>query len=374
MILLNKCLKFFFIFISNCTPLVILLLIWKKRFNFILLIAIAIFLFIIFLFLDFKNTNIDHKGYNECLTPLNHDHENLQHLTTSRSYNVFFLETNNEGTKFGTKQLCSIESATKANPNAQVFVMSVNARFNLNEANLCDKYSNLIQIKLDLVELFRDTELLDWWSSGKVLNSTHRATHISNAGRYAVLYKYGGFYSDLDTISLKSFAPLRHKSGPGYSYEHHDEVGSAVLHFVKKHPFLKYIFKEYRLVYNPEKRLGNGPILIKKSLKSYCKFENIFEKLMNGSLDEDHKCKDLIIFPREYFFPYTYTGELEKLFEKNTHINTARLKDSYSVHFFGFLTKKYEVGINDNSLYEYLAAQYCPNVYEYVKNNGIKFS
>ena len=377
LIILDKKDSTFLLFASNCVTLVILGLVWNKttnRLHFFSLAIMGIFLFICSF--DFKNENFNRGKNSECITPLNHDHEYLQHLTTSRSYNVFFLETNNERTEFSTKQLCSIESATKANPNAQVFVMSDKARFNLNEANLCEKYSNLIQVKLNLVELFRDTPLLDWWSSRKVFKTKSfkfKTSHISDAARFAVLYKYGGFYSDLDTIALKSFDPLQHKSGPGYIHTNGPSVGSAVLHFAKNHPFLKYVMSEFQLKYNSNEWGANGPILIKKSLKSYCKFDDIFKELMNGIQDEDHKCKDLIIFPKSYFFPYTWTGELEKLFEKNALINVTKIIDSYSVHFFGALTEKYKVSIHDYSLYEYLATQHCPNVYEYVKKNGIKF-
>jgi mannosyltransferase OCH1-like enzyme len=43
--------------------------------------------------------------------------------------------------------------------------------------------------------------------------------HISDAVRLALMWKYGGFYSDLDTISLKDFSPLLKYSGFGYLNE-----------------------------------------------------------------------------------------------------------------------------------------------------------
>ena len=297
-------------------------------------------------------------------------------LENASKYNIFFIETNYERNEFSTKQLCAIESAAKTNPNGKVSIFSLKAQSNLLNFALFEQYSNLDWLKLNPKELFRDTHLDSWWTKGQVFKSNFKVAHLSDAARLAVLYKYGGFYSDLDTIAVKSFEPLMNKSGAGYLHEGGASLGNGFLHFTKNHTFLAFLMSQIQLKYDPNSWGANGPILLKESLKSYCQFDDIYKMLMNKiENDPFHKCSDLIIYPRNYFFPYTwYDPDLADLFQKNAKIDISRIIDSYSIHFFGKMsTDKYHVGINDFNLYEYLAAHHCPLVYEHVKKNGIKF-
>ncbi len=86
-------------------------------------------------------------------------------------------------------------------------------------------YPNIIYKKLDPVELFSKTPLALWWKSGNLEYSKFRTAHLADAARLALLWKYGGFYSDLDTISLKNFEPLNNYSGFGFLTEVPNEKG-----------------------------------------------------------------------------------------------------------------------------------------------------
>ena len=139
---------------------------------------------------------------------------------------------------------------------------------------------------------------------------------------------------------------------------------------------------QFQLKYTSDYWGANGPTLLIQSLKAYCQHEDFFRVLMNHTLDSstnttrsiEQKCDDLIIYPEVFFYPYTYiNGDLDELFRKNAVVNVSRIIDSYSVHFYGSLTNKYHVGIHDFSLYEFLASQNCPIIYDHVKKNEIKF-
>jgi hypothetical protein len=315
--------------------------------------------------------------YDMCARNMIND-SNYQALAKTSKYNIFFIETNYERNEFSTKQLCAIESAAKTNPNGKISILSIKAQSKLLNFTLIKQYSNLVWLKLNPKELFRDTHLDSWWTSGQVFKSVHKIAHFSDAARLAVLYKYGGFYSDLDTIAVKSFEALMNKSGAGYLYENGASLGNGFLHFTKRHSFVEFLMNEIQLKYNPNIWAANGPVLLKESLKSFCQFDDIYKMLMKkseNSTSKFHKCNDLIIYPKNYFFPYTwYNPDLADLFLKNARIDISRIIDSYSIHFYGKMsTDNYRVGINDFSLYEYLAAHNCPLVYEHVKKNGIKF-
>ena len=121
-----------------------------------------------------------------------------------RPYNIFFVQTNDVREKFSIRELCSIESAAKHNPNARVMVKSLKAKISVNK--ILKTYPNIEWSIIKLNEIFNDTPLYDWWRSGKLAshNSYFRYSHLSDALRHTLIFKYGGLYSDLDVIALKS--------------------------------------------------------------------------------------------------------------------------------------------------------------------------
>ena len=66
---------------------------------------------------------------------------------------------------------------------------------------------------------------MSWWQSGSVNCSQYKIAHLSDAVRLALLYKYGGFYSDTDTITLKSFSDLINYNGFGVLDENGEALG-----------------------------------------------------------------------------------------------------------------------------------------------------
>ncbi len=136
--------------------------------------------------------------------------ENLQLLTK----NVFFVETNSELDYFSTRVTCAFESAALQNPSSLIRVFSLNAKFN-NSYDIIAKYPNLQLIKLNLTEIFEETPLLSWWKTGSVKKSPYLLAHLADAFRLAILWKYGGVYSDIDTITLKSFIGIENYDGVG---------------------------------------------------------------------------------------------------------------------------------------------------------------
>ena len=68
--------------------------------------------------------------------------------------------------------------------------------------------------------------------------------YLTQTLRYLIVYKYGGFYFDLDTITLKSFESL--KSVNGFAYNINEPalvISSGYFNLPKQHPFLEYIVK-----------------------------------------------------------------------------------------------------------------------------------
>lgn len=170
---------------------------------------------------------IEHKKRNQQLyDSLKYDIDEPD-ISTHHVYNIFFIETNPDRDYLTWKDICAIESAAFNNPSARVYVYSLAAKFN--QIDLRKNYQNIKLVKLDPLAIFSGTPLMPWWRSGAIDSSSYKVAHLSDAVRLAVLYKYGGFYSDTDTITLKSFTGLINYNGFGILDEKSETLGLGTI-------------------------------------------------------------------------------------------------------------------------------------------------
>lgn len=217
--------------------------------------------------------------------------------------------------------------------------------------------------------------------------------HISDAARLALLWKYGGVYSDLDTITIKSFQSLLDQTGGvGYLYENSDSVGNGVLVFQPAHRFVNKVMEEFTKKYDPYVWGANGPTTFLNMLKSYCDVSNVRDLLIRPSSSTSGKLLgnitssltwnrrsscDVTIFPEEYFYPFRYIDdEYKGLFVPGKLIDAAsKLVNTYSVHYYGFKSKDMKVSTRQvpASFFAYLAACNCELTYRHLDINGLLF-
>jgi hypothetical protein len=326
-------------------------------------------------------------------------------------YNIFFIETNSSRPFFTIKELCAIESAAFRNPRAIVYVFSSEAQLDESSKLMLSKhYSNIRMLKLEPLSVFEQTPLLEWWLSGNVTSHpTHKTGHLSDAVRLALLYKYGGFYSDLDTITLRNLQPLsKYPASLGYLYETFDSIGNGFLHFRSGHELLLLAMQVFKKDYNPNLWSSNGPLLMYKVIRDYCQMEydEIFMKLkksmrffrqrdrldyliekkkllslnnlMNNEIEtqiaklelrirkqnREQSC-EVIIYPKEFIYPVSYIEEkYYLLFAANSSIDILTYMDSYSIHFFGKISDALKLKANQYSIYEYFAVNNCPIIHQ----------
>lgn len=282
------------------------------------------------------------------------------------TYNVFFIKISypTRGS-FNTKELCAIESAAFNNPNAIVYVYTIDSQVPYTYRKMLNEYVNLRFVELKPKEVFANTGFYSWWvqNGTLLLNSRFRAVHLSDLARVALLYKFGGVYSDLDTMNIKSFESLIETSGltggDGRS------VNNAVVVFSRDHPILEKVIDQVTSNYSPEEWSSNGPGAIELVLKRNCNSTDIYE---------DKKLHDkcgVTIYPPTFFYPYGFPTYMYP-FEKNSKRNMKILTQTYSIHFYN-IVNKYKVYYGDNSIYEFLAAKNCPLIYEKLKSNQIAY-
>jgi hypothetical protein len=290
-----------------------------------------------------------------------------------------FIETKRSNRVLTFKQLCAIESAAHTNPAANVTLYTLYPKTG-NYSFLLDHYTSLSIQAITPKELFKNTPFLAWYNQGKVLKSEFSVVHISDASRLALLLKHGGFYSDLDTIAMKSFESLTKYNGAGYVYENYqDSMGSGFLCFQANHSFLSYMIHRLVKEYNPDCWGCNGPTLLISAMKGYCEIDDLSTlrrlEILNGTKKLNEKLCDLTIFPESYFYPYTIWKPpgLDTLFAPNSVISVSEIINTFSVHFYGSATFHNKVKPGDGSVYDLLAALKCPRVYEHIKANSLEF-
>ena len=128
---------------------------------------------------------------------------------------MFFIESSGR-TKLSPRQACSVESAARFS-RLQVQVILLADTLDLTDNSTCNLFtSQQINIgfwKADLTTFYEGTPLQDLVKSAIFLKSPHHVTHQSDAMRLALIFKYGGFYSDLDSVILGDLRQLRNVVG-----------------------------------------------------------------------------------------------------------------------------------------------------------------
>ena len=306
--------------------------------------------------------------------------DNYPRLATStnlKKYNIFFLETNKERQFLNIRAQCAIESAALNNPNANVYLYSLKAKFDQNTTNLTKNYANIKLIDLEPHKVFENTYFEDWWNNNKsiLLNGNHPIEHLSDGLRLALVYKFGGVYSDLDTITIKSFETFIDQSQSGPCCSNAEtlnpvEINNAFLLFTKQHIVLEKFIKNFVDNYKPYEWGANGPSLIMRVLDKECniKLDDCSKNLSPRDRVISSKCGNMTLFPFYFFYPITWT-QANDLFKNNSSLPIRLFLNSYSVHFFGAITKMLKVYQNSNNIYEFFAIRHCPVTYAKIATN-----
>jgi hypothetical protein len=282
--------------------------------------------------------------------------------------------------------MCAIESAALNNPTALVKVYTLNATLENNENDddggdeIMAAYENIqLMDRFDCDAEFQSSKfIVDWWhdrDNGKqaILSSKYRVAHLADLLRIWFLWKHGDFYSDLDTITIRSLKPLLKTPGVGYLNEHGPGIGSGILVFPAGSKLLRNALDEFILTYNNNEWGYNGPLLFQRIIAKFCNVSDIFQ----AAATLPQRC-NVTIYPEGYFYQYTWY-ESEFLFAKNQRISLEKFIDAYSIHFYGKKSEMSSVQPRDSSVYDFFAKLNCPRVYAYLlsissKNKTALFS
>lgn len=147
-----------------------------------------------------------------------------------------------------TRQACSVESLAFHNPNLTVYVLFTNGQMNSSAVvmeTLIENYRNIRLIQVDLNEFLAGTPIESWYHSSEWKNGPYHVAHLSDGLRLVTLFKYGGFYFDLDIIHTRPVINYRNF----IAAESGETIANGVINIDKNHPIIQLAVKNFSLNY-----------------------------------------------------------------------------------------------------------------------------
>ncbi|XP_068201829.1 lactosylceramide 4-alpha-galactosyltransferase-like [Palaemon carinicauda] len=281
----------------------------------------------------------------------------LMHRETApkvSSENIFLIESScNPQPTFRT--WCSVESWASQHPDKIVWFILVspfiNDGFRVSQS-LLSQYSNIRVVTSDLEETFKETPLWDLFNSDKWLKKTSwPESNLSNMVRGALVWKWGGIYSDTDSICIRSTSKIANAVG---MYEA-DKVNGAVLIGQPRHKVYWMLMEYIKQNFRGDKWGVNGPHAITNVMYEFCN-ASTFE----GIAKSGQGCGTMKVLSPEAFYPIPY-GKNRAYTQARRTTNLSKLfKDSYVLHFWNKLTKNTPVRPKGHSILYTAAKTFCP--------------
>jgi len=283
-------------------------------------------------------------------------------LNLSEENQMFFLEMSGRG-HLTARQACSVESAARFSA-LPVKVLMFSDTLNLDANVTCHLYTELSHKvsfhSADLDMLFADTPLEDLHKSGAMTRSRYAATHMADALRLVIAYKYGGFYSDLDNIviqPLNTFINVIGQTSKGPTVGSARHCANGEFHFTKGHSVPLRAMQRFANKYKGKSRSEVGPRLITAA---------IAEEFNVTRMTDIQPSAKLTLLPPEVFYPVrAYAWPKLWPSRRLTFDNWKDLfEHSVMVHVYGSLSNLALVrGDVTQEAYSLLGPYYCPLAY-----------
>ena len=272
---------------------------------------------------------------------------------------MFFLETT--GRSWLTpREACALESAAKFSQLRvnMIFTSPFMDTFDNATCYLFMTVDNIQFYTVNLENIFGGTPLEGFHTRESIRQSKFRHVHLSDALRLALIYKAGGFYSDLDTVTIRDLSQHRNVIGATFQDENTTipHLANGEFHFKRKHPLLLLTMLGLNKTYRGEYRNEVGPLLITQATKMLYKVTDV------ATL----QTRQITVMPPSFFYP-AKSFEVGSLWQEKPVAFShwfRFLENSKMVHFYGSQTNMIVVERNpSHELYAVIGPRYCPVSY-----------
>uniref|UniRef100_A0A0P4WMI3 Alpha 1,4-glycosyltransferase domain-containing protein n=1 Tax=Scylla olivacea TaxID=85551 RepID=A0A0P4WMI3_SCYOL len=250
---------------------------------------------------------------------------------------------------------CGLESWALQNRRSGVWLVMLGTAVDSTDGLLLalkQTYPNLHVVTVDLEWLFRDLPTNNLFSSGQWVDSTWPAKSLSNMVRLAVVWHYGGFYADFDTVCLRPTEHLRNVVG-SQSAEY---VNNAIFHFDRHHPFVHQNMERQNMNFNGALLNVNGVNIMSNTAKMACNTTNFDELVAKGR----GLCQGFRVLPQSAFYPVSWENWRD-IFRSGAGPNLMKeLNSSFVLHAWNVFSAANPVRVGTRTLYDLVSSAYCP--------------
>lgn len=298
----------------------------------------------------------------------------LETTNPAKRQRIFFVETSEpqDGIlDLVPRQVCAIESASRANPNTIIELYISN----VNELKAWQRTNKLWKIILDLpnvnlkfinyTKFMSDTPLQHIFESGGLKSKAEWITwHKSDLLRFAILWKTAGTYLDLDIISMRGLESL---GNDWVVHQRPTEITPLMLaggsmkfsRNVAGRQLISSIVNDLAAGFTGESWDDSSVGVLTRTVVKWCKKSPITgENLQN--------CNGLKIWPSNIFYPITWENQYYFFEEANFNEAIKLIDKAVGVHLWNYSTQKESVMKDKKTLLNELAIRYCPTLFETV--------
>jgi len=282
---------------------------------------------------------------------------------------VFFHQTTNfrkdekiQLIKLTPREACAIESAALHNPRLAVFVLFAGATHRISKGDSLIKalsqYNNIRLRHLNVWKYAAGTPIEKWLKGGKLFKSKYLFPHVSDLLRYITLYKYGGFYLDLDVVVLKNLEKLP----PNFTgAESNRSLACGVMKMSSTglgHKLASQCLRDLQANYDANIWGSNGPGVITRVAKKQCSTDSIYKMITNPK-----RCKGFKVYDPKEFYAIHWL-EWRHFFQPNKiNITMKRISKSPVIHVWNKFSRLWKLKTKDNCAYTKLAKLHCPKTF-----------
>ncbi|XP_057596293.1 alpha-1,4-N-acetylglucosaminyltransferase [Hippopotamus amphibius kiboko] len=269
---------------------------------------------------------------------------------------IVFLETS-ERVEPSPLVSCAVESAAKVYPEQPVLLLMKGLNNSMPlppnatspALSLLSAIDNVFLFPLDMKSLFEDTPLFSWYAQVNS-NAERYWLHISSdASRLAFIWKYGGIYMDTDVISIRPIPEDNFLAAQKSQFS-----SNGVFGFLPHHPFLWECMENFVENYNPKIWGHQGPQLMTRILRVWCKLRDFQEV-------SDLKCLNFSFLHPQRFYPISFQAwrRYYEVWDTEPSFN-----ESYALHLWNYMNQEGKAVVRgSNTLVENLYRKHCPKTY-----------
>uniref|UniRef100_A0A6P7G2T5 Lactosylceramide 4-alpha-galactosyltransferase-like isoform X2 n=2 Tax=Diabrotica virgifera virgifera TaxID=50390 RepID=A0A6P7G2T5_DIAVI len=282
---------------------------------------------------------------------------------------IFFHESScksyyNNKIFINARQACAVESAATLNPNLDIYLLYSSPGIFKYDGHESDdlleailSYENVHVMHVDFERYIEGTPLESLYKHGKIEQSSYAISHASDILRFLSLWKYGGIYLDLDTISIKTLEGLPLNFA---GLETNVSVNSAILSFNSSdygHVLAEKCIMDLKRNFNGRLWANNGPGVITRLIRSICGVEK-------RQAIQANTCHGFRLFSESAFYPIS--GPSWEMYFNETYLNEVleQTSSSYVLHIWNNNSANRKLPVDSKAPYLYFAKKYCPKVIE----------